>query len=122
MKQKKNATRGKKDRSVGESMIRGLEELLAVVKSGRPLHEHFTVRTLSIAEAPKFSRAAVRLLRQQLGISQALFADLVGVSKKLVEHWESGIRKPSPMACRLLDAIKRDPSFYVKMVIRRPAA
>mgnify|MGYP001124062743 CR=1 FL=1 len=47
----------------------------------------------------------MRKTREDLGVSQAVFADMLGVSASLVQSWEQGFRKPSRMACRLLDEI-----------------
>jgi DNA-binding transcriptional regulator YiaG len=38
----------------------------------------------------------VKKLRTQIGMSQAQFADALGVSQSLVTHWETGRRQPSP--------------------------
>jgi putative transcriptional regulator len=72
------------------------------------------MKTVEIKDPPQFSPADVHRLRDKLGMSQALFAKLLGASCKLVEAWETGTRKPSPMACRLLEAIARQPSVYVR--------
>ncbi|HSZ55559.1 MAG TPA: helix-turn-helix domain-containing protein [Tepidisphaeraceae bacterium] len=73
-----------------------------------------TVKTVEIPDPPAFDSDSIHRLRDRLRLSQALFAKLMGVSRKLVEAWEGGTRTPSPMACRLLDAIARDPSRYVR--------
>lgn len=78
-----------------------------------------TVRTIEIPDPPSLSRKAIRDLRERLGVSQALFAKLLGVSQKLVEAWEGGTRKPSTMACRLLEAISREPSRYTVRTTRK---
>jgi DNA-binding transcriptional regulator YiaG len=46
-------------------------------------------------------------------MSQAVFAGLLGVSRILVQSWERGVRDPSPLACRLLDTINRDPEGWL---------
>jgi DNA-binding transcriptional regulator YiaG len=79
-----------------------------------------TLKTAEICDPSRFDAAAVHKLRDRLGLSQGLFAKLLGVSRKLIEAWEAGRRTPSLMACRLLDAISRNPSVYVRR--RRRAA
>lgn len=74
-----------------------------------------TVRTYEIPSPRRFTGRQVRGIRNTLGLSQALFAKLVGVSKKLVESWEGGTRVPSTMACRLLEAMHREPLKYVRV-------
>ncbi|HEY1684703.1 MAG TPA: helix-turn-helix domain-containing protein [Tepidisphaeraceae bacterium] len=97
--------------TLGDLLVQSLTELRDGLqdKAGK-----LTMKTVEIPDPPRFSAGAVRRLRNQLGLSQGLFAKLLGVSRKLVEAWETGSRTPSPMACRLLDAISRNPTFYIK--------
>jgi putative transcriptional regulator len=102
-KQKKNA--------FGDLLIKSLAE----VRDGlRGRSGKLTIRTVEIPDPPSFDAAQIHRLRDRLGLSQGLFAKLLGVSRKLVEAWEAGSRTPSPMACRLLDAIARRPSYFVQ--------
>jgi putative transcriptional regulator len=100
-----------KDKSLGDLLVQSLTELRDGLRgrSGK-----LTMKTVEIPDPPQFDARAVHKLRDQLGLSQGLFAKLVGVSRKLVEAWEAGTRTPSRMACRLLDAIARDPGQYVR--------
>jgi putative transcriptional regulator len=54
----------------------------------------------------------VRATREKLGVSQATFASIVGVSTILAQSWEQGVRVPSKLARRLLDEINRDPTRW----------
>jgi DNA-binding XRE family transcriptional regulator len=76
-------------------------------------HHPDRIRARSIPGPGKHSPAAVRKLRLSLGISQPVFAELIGVSGILVQSWERGVRKPSPLARRLLDTISRDPGGWL---------
>jgi putative transcriptional regulator len=105
----------KKDpRRAAGDIMHGLRELARAVENGVPLHERFTVHTVSIPEPGKYSPAVVRKLRDQLGMSQAVFAELLGVSRIWVQGWERGVRHPSPLARRLLDTISADPASWLK--------
>ncbi len=53
-------------------------------------------------------------LRAELNVSQAVFARVLGVSKKTVEAWEAGRNVPSGSARRLLEVIQKD-----KGILRR---
>ena len=75
--------------------------------------QRLTAQTSRVTEPHPYAPAAVKALRESLGTSQAVFAHLVGVSKSLVEHWEAGIRTPSSMARRLMDAIRADPQVFL---------
>jgi putative transcriptional regulator len=97
--------------NLGDLLVQSLTE----VRDGlRGQAGKLTIRQLEIPDAPRFSAVAIHKLRDRLGLSQGLFAKLLGVSRKLVEAWEAGTRAPSPMACRLLDAITRNPSFFLR--------
>ena len=71
-----------------------------------------TVREVEIPEPTGYAAKDVRATRQRLRVSVAVFARLVGVSAKLVEHWEQGRRAPSKLAARLLDRINADPDGF----------
>jgi putative transcriptional regulator len=76
-----------------------------------------TMREVEIPEPTEYSASDVKTLRERLEFSQNIFAQLVGVSHELVSHWEYGIRKPAPLARRLLDKINEDPSAYLTSLV-----
>ncbi|MBD1995034.1 helix-turn-helix domain-containing protein [Leptolyngbya sp. FACHB-541] len=47
----------------------------------------------------------IRNLRQELGLTQEKLAARLGVTCLTVNRWENGRASPSPMACRLLEAM-----------------
>lgn len=96
--------------TLGDLLVESLTEVRDAVR-GRPTK--LTVKTVEIPDPPVFDAKSVHALRDRLGLSQGLFAKLLGVSRKLVEAWEAGTRTPSTMARRLLGAIARDPSPFL---------
>jgi DNA-binding transcriptional regulator YiaG len=97
-----------------QSLLRSLEELEDCVRDGVSPQERFPSHTVFSVPNPKaYAPPAVIKLRKQLGLSQRAFADLLGVSRVLVQSWERGVRTPSRMACRLLDTINRDPAGWL---------
>jgi putative transcriptional regulator len=76
----------------------------------------FTVRTVEVAAPRVYTAAMIRRVRNSLGMSQALFAQVVGVSPSLVRAWELGTRDPSPLARRLLDQVADRPSSFASLV------
>jgi putative transcriptional regulator len=97
--------------TLGDLLVKSLTELRDGVR-GQP--GKLTMKTVEIPDPPHFDANAVHQLRDRLGLSQSVFAKLLGISAKLVEAWELGTRTPSPMARRLLEAIARKPSAYVR--------
>lgn len=97
--------------TLGDLLVQSLTEVRDGLR-GRP--GKLTMKTVEVPDPPRYSAVAVHKLRDRIGLSQGLFAKLLGVSRKLVEAWETGTRTPSPMACRLLDAISRNPSIFIR--------
>jgi DNA-binding transcriptional regulator YiaG len=106
----------KKSRRAADDILHSLRELAEAISSGVPLGKRFVVRTASIPEPAKYSSVAVKKLRGQLGMSQAVFADLLGVSRVWVQSWERGVRRPSPLARRLMDTIRANPASWLATV------
>ena len=97
-----------------DALLRSLEELEACVRDGDKPEARFPSRTaVAVPKPGNWSAAAVAKLRKRLGVSQAGFADLLGVSRILVQSWERGVRSPSALACRLLDTISADPAGWL---------
>ena len=48
----------------------------------------------------------VRIIRKRLGVTQAELAALLGVTRETVTRWETGVRRVSPLAARLLVRIR----------------
>ena len=53
-------------------------------------------------------------IRLSFGMTQATFAEAIGVSVKTVEAWEAGTNKPIGIARRFLSVIKSDPEIFTK--------
>lgn len=109
-------TRQKRSRG-SRALLESLAELERVVREGLTLEDikkRFPTRVRVIAPDPgKYSPAEIKALRTKIGISQADFASLMGVSHILVQSWEQGVRDPSPLARRLLDTISSDPAAWI---------
>lgn len=62
----------------------------------------------------RFSEPEVRQIREKTGLSQKHFAALVGVSKRTLENWEQGRRKPAGPARALLRILHADPEHALR--------
>ena len=87
----------KSKRNVGREIIEGLRELKRG-KFGR------------IINVP-----AVATIREKTGLSQARFADLLGVSLRTLQDWEQGRRVPSGAARTLLLVASRNPHILLEV-------
>ena len=63
-------------------------------------------RTLMIDPVKRYSNDEIKAIRNKAGMTQAVFANYMGVSKKTVEAWELGRTHPTGPAYRLLDILE----------------
>ena len=96
--------------NIYNGIIQGLEEAVAY-NEGRGKAR---TNTISISPVPDFEAKEIKSIRTELGMTQVLFAGLMGVSPKTVEAWEAGRNHPEGAACRLLSLTKADPQFPQK--------
>ena len=116
---RKPARRGNRDRMTakGREIVASLAEAVEVERAGIPIESRFTVRTVEVPDQPgAYDARAIRETRDRIGVSQAIFASLVGVSPTLVRAWEQNQRVPALWARRLLDEINRDPRHWRGML------
>jgi putative transcriptional regulator len=61
------------------------------------------------------AKSYVVRIRIKSGLSQAEFATALGVSKRTLEQWEQGRRKPSGAAKQLLKIAERHPEVFAEV-------
>lgn len=100
----------KPETTFADEVLHGLKDFRQSVERG----ETITVRTIKLdLTPPEYSAGDIKALRHKLGLSQAVLARLLAVSVELVQHWEQGIRKPQPIARRLLEDIEAEPARWL---------
>jgi putative transcriptional regulator len=76
--------------------------------------ERRDLRTTVLPAPPKpMKKQEIVKLRQQLNLSQAVFASVLNVSVKTVQSWEQGLRQPSDAALKLLTIAKKHPEVLL---------
>ncbi len=110
-----NLEKGKKaNASVEKDILEGLAEFSDVLEKGE-VTKRLTCRQIKLTLVSTiYSPELVKKTRRSLGISQTLFARFLGVSPKTVRSWEQGLNCPNPMACRFMDEIRQDPSYWIE--------
>ena len=105
---------------IGRRLIAGMENLLATMQAGGlpTVEKKFTVRRVQTGkfEVPALAKGDVLAIRESLGVSQPVFASLLGVSAALVKGWEQGLKTPSGVALRFLAEIRRNPEYWRQRV------
>ena len=87
----------------------------AIHGSARALHrvgaiDKATMRdfdTACLAVTPIFSPKDIRHLRETNKVSQPVFARYLNTSESTIEKWETGAKRPSGMACKLLAIVQK---------------
>lgn len=101
----------KKNRSVGERLLSGMAEVTEALQKNN--FKKLTVRSIKLDLVPTpYDKALVVETRSLLSVSQAVFAQFLGVSVSTIASWEQGDNKPSDMACRFMDEIRHNPSYW----------
>ena len=62
-------------------------------------------RAFIISPVKRYNKGDIRMLRLNTGMTQTVFANFMGVSKKTVEAWECGRIRPGGSACRLMQLL-----------------
>jgi putative transcriptional regulator len=98
----------------GAEIVGALTEFRDALREGsRAVAKKFTVRTVELKlETPLYSGKDVESVRSILGLSQALFAQFLGVSLHAVRAWENGGKTPSGVVRRFLDEICVHPDYW----------
>ncbi|MDE2445458.1 MAG: DNA-binding transcriptional regulator [Alphaproteobacteria bacterium] len=56
---------------------------------------------------PDFSPREIKALRQANNVSQPIFARFLNTSESTIEKWETGAKRPSGMALKLLTIVQK---------------
>jgi putative transcriptional regulator len=99
--------------SRGARIVAALTQFAEDLESGVPIESKYTVRQVRVIPKPSiYTPDRVRAVRQLIGASQEVFAQLLAVSPMTVRSWEQGMRQPSPIARRFLDEIAMAPVHF----------
>lgn len=73
------------------------------------------LRTTTLPRPPKeMSAKQIAKVRNQLNVSQAVFARYLNISTKTVQSWEQGHGKPSGASLKLLSIAEKNPKILVE--------
>lgn len=116
-------TMAKSNRQTFKSKTSGFGQAVLQSLRGWERGEPITVRHVANIPQPRVRRRndVKRLRTQTLGVSQAVFARLVGVSPKLVEAWEAGRNIPAGPVRRLFELIESEPETFLKRYMKGAA-
>jgi putative transcriptional regulator len=83
-------------------MAQGMAEVGAIDKVTMRKYDE-----MCLTKVDKLAPRQIRQIRLDAGVSQAVFAAHLGVTTGLISKWETGDKKPSRMALKLLAVVKK---------------
>ncbi len=95
----KQLAQWEKSRDIGQEILQGVRD----IKAGR-VGRRYTTESYPIVRA-----------REKSGLSQAKFAELLGVSVRTLQDWEQGRREPNAAAKTLIKVAELHPSVLRKI-------
>jgi len=99
-----------------ESIMEGLQQAIDFEKGDTTKGRIRIVEIPDIAPLNEYPKEKIKELRQKVNLPQKYFAELLGVTLKSVEAWESGVRKPTGTAKRLFQLIEKDPNIISSII------
>lgn len=107
------------DENFEELLLKSVDEVSEYIKGEKRLRTH---KATYIKGPEQYSKTKIKKIRSKLGLSQAEFSRIFGVTTSAVQHWEQGIRSmPSP-ACRLLNLIEKDSDTIFDLILDEKAS
>jgi putative transcriptional regulator len=105
---------------LGALIVEGLQEALAYERGEltnvRVHRVEVTARSAHVELPPWYAPHLIRQIRHKLSVSQAIFAEMLGVSASSVRAWEQGKREPDGPARRLLQIAETHPEVFASVV------
>lgn len=96
--------------SMFDNIVRGLNEAIQYEKGQIKAKSHL----LMIKPLPNYKAKDIKNIRVKLKLPQSTFAQIVGVSPKTVEAWESGINIPNGPSQRILELLDKKGADVIK--------
>ncbi|HKP76170.1 MAG TPA: helix-turn-helix domain-containing protein [Longimicrobiaceae bacterium] len=106
----------------GELLIQAAREALAIergeAEAPRRVRRVATLRDAKVDPPPAYDAQGVQVVRERMGLSQAVFAKVLNSSPETVKAWEQGKRVPDGMALALLHVADAHPQALLSRVRR----
>jgi putative transcriptional regulator len=102
----------------GERIIKSLQNIIDFQNGDKTKCRVRVVNVPEIEPLIEFSKEKIKEIRLKNNFTQEHFSEVLGVTKKSVEAWETGKRKPTGTAKRLFQLIEKDPAVINYMVRR----
>jgi putative transcriptional regulator len=90
---------------LSEAIHSSAEALLSVGAIDKATMREFDASCIAVP--PSIGPEEIKRIRESQRVSQPVFAWYLNTSESTVEKWESGAKRPSGMALKLLDVVRK---------------
>lgn len=108
-------------RSFGDRLIAAAREAVEVERGERKPARvtRYTVDRAEVEPPPRYTAEQIKNIREQMALSQPIFAAALNVSPETIRAWEQGKREPDGPTLRLLELAEQYPKVFLGKVHRR---
>jgi putative transcriptional regulator len=108
----------------GSRIIAAAREAVAVERGElQPARvTRYAVGRAEVEPPPHYDAERIREIRDQMELSQPVFAAALNVSPETIRAWEQGKRAPDGPTLRLLEVAEHHPEVFLKKVHARPSS
>lgn len=96
-----------------ESLKNSVDDYLAFLDGET---DRVETTTYTFKEAPDYSGQEIKAIRDKVGATRAVFADILDVSVRTVEKWEINGARPTGGTKRLLQLLDQNPTLIVNEI------
>ncbi len=108
------------EENFGDLLIQGLEEVRAIARGEvEPARRVRRLRSApeAVVKPPRsYSGVNIQRIREKMGLSQTVFAQVLNASPDTIKAWEQNKRQPDGMALTLLEVAEHQPEVLMHRV------
>ena len=105
----------------GQRLLASAREAVSIEK-GESAPARLTRHTVAGAKVdppPQYGAKRIRRIRDQMDLSQPVFAAALNVSPETIRAWEQGKREPDGPTLRLLEVAEEHPDVFLEKIRAR---
>ncbi len=117
-------TKTQKKGAFGQQLIDSVREAVEIERGEKEPARitRYTAAEAKVEAPPRYVSERIKEIRDQMALSQPVFAAALNVSSETVRAWEQGKRKPDGPTLRLLEVAEQHPEVLLKRVRPRRRA
>ena len=111
-------TTTRKKGSFGQKLIESAREAVEIQRGTKEPARvtRYTAAETKVEAPPRYVAERIREIRDEMALSQPIFAAALNVSPETVRAWEQGKREPDGPTLRLLEVAEQHPEVLLETV------